>query len=141
MGGGWGTSLEMSLVPTDLQLDLFRAVEDVHELTSALAVLLVDADGRSVAASGDEDHIPPPVRRVLGGRALAAAGSVRELLTPIAEELVGSPVNVTIVQVEGGHALAIAFDSSADLTIVQAVASEAGEALGEMLRAAAPREE
>ena len=31
--------------PTELQLDLFRAVEDVHELTAAIVVLFFSGDG------------------------------------------------------------------------------------------------
>jgi hypothetical protein len=122
----------MALVPSDLQLDLFRTVEDIHDLTNAIVVLLVDADGKSIAVSGDEDEIPGPVRAVLGRRALAAAGSVRELLTPVAGDL-GSSLNLTIFEVGSGHLLAIAFDVNADLGTVEVVGREARDAIASLL--------
>ena len=41
--------------PTAQQIDLFRAVEDIHELTAAIVILLTDRDGVAVAVAGDED--------------------------------------------------------------------------------------
>ena len=39
----------VSLVPTERQIALFRTMEDIHDLTSALVVLLVDEHGTSLA--------------------------------------------------------------------------------------------
>ena len=49
-----------NLVPTELQLDLFRALEDIHDLTNAITVILVDEEGVLLAASPNAarlDHI------------------------------------------------------------------------------------
>jgi hypothetical protein len=119
--------------PTPQQIELFRAVEDVHELTGALVVLLTDADGIALAIAGDEDDIPPPLRAVLGGKQLAAAGSVVALLEPIVAELAESRLNVTVLAVDAAHVLAIAFDSDADFDVVQRVGREAQEMLRELL--------
>jgi hypothetical protein len=120
-------------VPTERQLALFRAMEDIHDLTSAITVLLVDAEGTLIAVSGDENDVPPPLRAALSGKRLAEAGSVRELLSSIGE--LGSPVNVTIYDVDGAHVLAIIFDSDADLSTVQTVGREGREMLVEILAA------
>lgn len=125
----------MAALPSALQIELFRAVEDVHEMTRAIVVLLVNEEGASVAVSGDEDDLPPSLRAVLSGRRLSAAGSVRELLSPIAGELVDSRLNVTILEVAGGFVLAIAFGADADLDTVQAVGAEARTMIGELLAA------
>jgi hypothetical protein len=119
--------------PTPQQIELFRAVEDVHELTGALVVLLTDADGLALAIAGDEDDIPPPLRAVLGGRQLAAAGSVVALLEPIVAQLAESRLNVTVLAVDAAHVLAIAFDADADFDVVQRVGREAQEMLRELL--------
>jgi len=119
--------------PTDRQLDLFRAVEDVHELTGAIVVLLTDRDATAIAVAGDEDDIPAPLRAVLGGAALARAGSVPALLEAVNEDLAGCPLNFTIRAVAGGHVLTIAFDAEADFAAIQAIAGEAVEMLGEIL--------
>jgi hypothetical protein len=121
--------------PTPQQIELFRAVEDVHELTSALVVLLTDEDGIALAVAGDEDDIPPPLRAVLGGRQLAAAGSVVALLEPIVAELAESRLNVTVLAVDAAHVLAIAFDADADFDVVQRVGREAQQMLRELLAA------
>jgi len=120
-----------ALVPSDKELALFRAVEDIHDLTQAIAVLLVDADGSSVAVSGDEDDIPGAIRAVLSGKQLAEAGSVRGLLEDL--DLAGSLVNVTVYDVAGSHVLAILFDSEADLITVQEVGQEARAMIAEIL--------
>jgi hypothetical protein len=120
-------------LPSALEIELFRAVEDVHELTGAIVVLLVDAEGRSVAVSGDEDDLPPSLRAILSGRHLAAAGSVRELLSPIAGELVDSRLNVTILDVDGSFVLAIAFDTKAELDVVQSVGGQARAMIAELV--------
>lgn len=125
----------MVSVPSALQIELFRAVEDVHDLTDATIVLLVDDEGRSVAVSGDEDDLPPSLRSVLSGRRLRAAGSVRELLSPIASELVHSRMNVTILDIAGTFVLAIAFGADADLERVQSVGAEARAMIAELLAA------
>ncbi len=119
--------------PTAMQLDLFRAMEDIHDMTNAHVVLLVDADGVSVAVSGDEDEIPRPLREALSGKGLAAAGTVVELLTPIAGDLGG--LNVSIYAVERSHVLAILFDAESDLATVQTVGREAQAMLSEILTA------
>lgn len=124
--------------PTTLQLDLFRAVEDVHEMTGALVVLLVDDDGAAVAVAGDENDLPPALRAVLSGRQLRDAGSVRELLAPISEELTESRLNLTVLDVAGRWVLAIAFDAEADLDTVIAVGGEARELMRELLTADLP---
>jgi len=123
-------------VPTEKQLALFRAMEDIHDLTSAITVLLVDADGTSVAVSGDEDDMPPALRAVLSGKQLTEAGSVRHLLEDL--DLAGSLVNVTIYAVDGAHVLAILFDAEADLATVQSVGGEARQMLAEILAAPLP---
>jgi hypothetical protein len=119
--------------PTALQIDLFRAVEDVHDMTGAIVVLLVDGDGRSVAVSGDEDDLPPPLRAVLGGKRLAEAGSAIALMQSIAGDLADTRLNVTVHDVGSEHVLAIAFDAEADFGTVQTVGREARAMIAEML--------
>lgn len=126
------------MVPTTLQLDLFRAVEDVHEMTGALVVLLADEEGASVAVSGDEQDLPPSLRKVLSARGLREAGSARELLSPIAGELADSRLNVTVLEVAGRFVLAIAFDAEADLDTVIAVGGQAREMIAGLLAAELP---
>jgi hypothetical protein len=123
------------LVPSAQQIDLFRAVEDIHELTGAIVVLLTDADGAAVAAAGDEDEIPPALRAVLGGKKLAEAGRVVALLEPIAGDLAHCPLNFSIVPVGEAHVLAIAFDAEASLETVQVVGREGAQMIAEILRA------
>jgi hypothetical protein len=125
--GDFGAS---RIVPSERDLALFRAVEDIHDLTQAIAVLLVDADGVSIAVSGDENDIPTALRAVLSGKELARAGSVRALLEDV--ELAGT-VNVTVYAIAGMHVLAILFDSEADLATVQQIGGEAREMLSEIL--------
>ena len=120
-----------ALVPSEKQIALFRTVEDIHDLTQAITVLLVDGDGGSVAVSGDEDDIPVALRAVLSGKQLAEAGSVRVLLEDL--DLAGSLMNVTVYDVDGTHVLAILFDAEADLVTVQQVGQEAREMLAEIL--------
>jgi hypothetical protein len=108
-------------------------MEDIHDLTGAITVLLVDADGGLVAVSGDENDVPTPVRAVLGGKRLAAAGSVVALLSSAGE--IDAPVNVSAFDVDGSHVLAIVFDGGADLMTVQQVGKEARELLAEILAA------
>jgi predicted regulator of Ras-like GTPase activity (Roadblock/LC7/MglB family) len=121
--------------PSALQIELFRTMEDIHELTMALVVLLVDEEGRSVAVSGDELEIPSALRAALSGKALAAAGSVVALLSNVSEALVGSPLNVTIYDVGRAHVLAIVFDAEAEFETVQTVGAQAKESIAELLRA------
>jgi hypothetical protein len=118
-------------VPNEKQIALFRAMEDIHDLTMAITVLLVDEHGSSVAVSGDEDEIPPVLRKALSGRRLREAGSVVELLSSIGE--LGSTLNVSIFDAGAGHVLAIVFDADADLMTVQSVGKEASEMVGEIL--------
>lgn len=118
-------------VPSERQLVLFRAIEELHELTRATTVLLVDGDGASVAVAGDENDVAPPLRAAIGGKRLRAAGSVRALLEDV--DLEGSPVNVSIYAVGESHALAILFDAEADLVTVQRVGKEAATMFGEIL--------
>src|SRR5688500_9231352 len=113
-----------SMTPTVQQLDLFRAVEDVHEMTGAIVVLLTDATGVSIAVAGDEDELPRPLRAVLSGQQLATAGGVIPLLEPLGDELAGSHLNFSVLAVEPSHVLAIAFDAEADFEIVQTVGRE-----------------
>ena len=122
--------------PTAQQIDLFRAVEDVHELTGAIVVLLTDAESVSIAVAGDEDELPPPLRALLGGKQLAAAGSVRALLEPISEELGDTHVNYSILALEKGHVLTIAFDAEANFDVVQTVGREASQMISEILTSA-----
>ena len=117
-------------VPTERQIDLVRALEDLHDLTKAITILLVDEDGALLAASGDENDVPPALRAVLSGKQLAAAGGVRALLEPV--ENLGS-TNVTILDVDGKHVLAILFDAEADVMTVQTVGREASALLREIL--------
>ena len=119
--------------PTPQQIDLFRAVEDIHEMTEAIVVLLTDADGVSIAVAGDEDEIPAPLRAVLSGKQLAAAGSVVALLEPIVAELGESHLNFSILAVENAHVLAIAFDAEANFDVVQTVGKEARQMISEIL--------
>ena len=122
------------MIPTDQQIDLFRAVEDVHELTGAIVVLLTDRDGVAVAVAGDEDDIPAPLRAVLGGKGLAEAGSVAALLEPVAGDLVHCPLNFSVLAVGEEHVLTIAFDAEADLERTQVVGREAAQMIAEILR-------
>ncbi len=121
--------------PTAQQIDLFRAVEDIHELTAALVVLLTDRDGVAIAVAGDEDDIPPSLRAVLGGENLARAGSVRALLEPVGERLSLCPLNFSILPVADAHLLTIAFDVEASFDTVQTVGREGAAILTEILRA------
>lgn len=123
------------MIPSPQQIDLFRAVEDVHELTSAIVVLLTDADGVAIAAAGDEDDIPAPLRRVLGGKKLASAGGVAALLEPIVSDLSSCPLNFTILAVGDDHVLTIAFDAEASLEATQVIGREAAQMIAEILRA------
>lgn len=123
-----------SHVPSERQISLFRAVEDVHDLTAAITVLLVDLDGDAVAASGDENDIPAAMRAVLSGKQLARAGSVSALLSDVGA-VPGPPVNLSVFDVGRGHVLAILFDADADFVTVQTVGKEAGAMIGEILSA------
>jgi hypothetical protein len=122
--------------PTAQQIDLFRAVEDVHEMTGAIVVLLTDADGVAVAAAGDEDELPPALRAVLGGKQLAAAGGVRALLEPISDDLAETHVNYSVLAVGSEHVLTIAFDAEANFDVVQTVGREASQMIAEILTSA-----
>lgn len=124
------------MVPSAQQIDLLRAVEDIHELTAAVVVLLTDRDGASVAVAGDEDELPPPLRAVLGGENLARAGSVRALLEPIGDALSQYPLNVSLFPVAEAHLLAITFDVEASLETVQTVGREGAQMIAEILRSA-----
>ncbi|MBX3226734.1 MAG: hypothetical protein KIT84_39060 [Labilithrix sp.] len=124
----------MTSVPTERQLALFSALEDTHDLTAAIVVLLADEDGTTIAVSGDEAEIPPDLRAVLAGKKLAAAGSVRALLEPV--DFTGMPLNVSIFSA-GAMVLAIFFDADADLSTVQTVGKQAAEMIGEILVATA----
>lgn len=126
-------------VPSVTQLDLFRAVEDIHELTGATVVLLTDREGVALAASGDEADLPAPLRAALSGRKLATAGSVSALLEPIGDELVSWSLNVSVVPVGDAHVLAIAFDAEADFETVQTVGREGARMLGDILSTASWR--
>jgi hypothetical protein len=103
-------------------------------MTGAIVVLLVDVDGVSVAVSGDEDEVPPPLRAALSGKRLAEAGTVIALLESISGEDLGG-LNVSLYAVERGHVLAIVFDVEADLGTVQQVGREAQAMLSEILTA------
>lgn len=121
----------MTATPTEQQLALFRALEDVHDLTSAVVVLLVDREGVAVAVSGDENDVPAPVRSVLSGEGLAKAGSIRELLVSAGE--FETHLNVTAFDAGSGHVLAIVFDAEADIATVSAVGGEARVLVAEIL--------
>jgi len=116
---------------TERQIALFRAVEDVHDLTSALVVLLVDRFGESVAVSGDEAEVPRALREALSGKRLAEAGSVRDLLRDVAM----GTLNVSVYGLAQDHVLAIVFDADADLGTVQTVGREASAMIAELLAA------
>ena len=105
-------------------------------MTGAIVVLLTDADGVAIAVAGDEDELPPPLRAVLGGKQLAAAGGVRALLEPISDELGNTPVNYSILAVGGAHVLTIAFDAEANFDVVQTVGREASQMIAEILTSA-----
>lgn len=120
--------------PTERQLALFSALEDVHELTAAVVVILVDEDGESVAIAGDDAIIPADLRGVLAGKKLAEVGSVRALLEPV--DFSSNPLNVSIFAT-GPMLLAILFDAESDLGTVQAVGKQASEMIAEILSATA----
>ena len=117
--------------PTEQQITLFAAVEDVQELTGAIVVLLTDAQGTSIAVAGDESYFQPTLREALSGTKLAEAGSVRELLSQL--DLAPSPLNVAVHPVGTSHVLSILFDANADFTTVERVGLEARAMLGEIL--------
>jgi len=119
--------------PTALQLELFRAMEDVQEMADATVVLLVDVDGRSVAVSGDEAEIPAPLRAALSGKRLAEAGSVVALLSSVSGELSDSRLNVSVYDAGHGYVLAILFDAEADFATVQSVGRDARTMLAALL--------
>lgn len=121
--------------PTERQLALFSMLEDIHDITAAIVVLLVDEAGASVAVSGDEAEIPKQLREVLSGSKLAEAGSVRALLEPV--DFSGIPLNVSLFPA-GPMLLAIVFDADADLGTVQVVGKQASENIAEILTATAP---
>ncbi len=121
-----------SMIPTERQIALFSAVEDIHDLTAAITVLLVDAHGTLLAISGEENDVPPALRAALAGKKLREAGSVRELLTDV--EM--GTMNVSVFDIDGGeHVLAILFDAEADLSTVQSIGGEARDMLREILSA------
>ena len=122
------------MVPSAQQIDLFRAVEDIHELAGAIVVLLTDGDGIALAASGDEDDIPAPLRAVLAGKNLAEAGSTIALVEPIGEALAHCPLNFSILPVGSAHVLTIAFDVEASFETVQLVGREGAQMIAEILR-------
>jgi len=122
------------LAPSAQQIDLFRAVEDVHELTGAIVVLLTDGNAVAIAVAGDEDDIPAPLRAVLGGRKLAEAGGVAALLEPIAGDLGDCPINFSILAVGDSHVLTIAFDADANLETVQVVGREGAAMIADIVR-------
>jgi hypothetical protein len=117
--------------PTERQIALFSALEDLHDLTAAIVVILVDRHGTSIAVSGDEDEIPAALRQALSGRRLAEAGSVRELLLDV--EM--GTLNVSIYSAADDHVLAIVFDADADLATVQTVGREGAAMVSEILSA------
>lgn len=121
--------------PSAQQIELFRAVEDVHEMTQATVVLLTDVDGVALAVAGDEDVIPVALRSVLGGARLAAAGSVRALLEPAFAEIGQWALNVLVLAVDARHVLTVVFDADADLELVQTVVREGQSMLAEILAA------
>lgn len=123
--------------PTERQLALFSALEDTHDLTAAIIVLLVDEGGTTIAVSGDVDVIPVDLRAVLSGKKLAEAGSVRALLEPV--DFTGVAFNVSIFAA-GPMLLAILFDADADLDTVQTVGKQAAEMIGEIISATAAGE-
>jgi hypothetical protein len=122
------------MVPTERQLALFSALEDVHELTQSIGVILVDEGGTTIAVSGDEDEIPADLRAVLGGKKLADAGSVRALLEPV--DFSTLRLNVSLFAT-GPMLLAVLFDAESDLGTVQAVGKQAAEMIAEILTATA----
>jgi hypothetical protein len=122
------------MVPTERQLALFSALEDVHELTQSLVVILVDEGGTTIAVSGDEDEIPSDLRAVLGGKKLAEAGSVRALLEPV--DFSTLRLNVSLFAT-GPMLLAVLFDAESDLGTVQTVGKQAAEMIAEILTATA----
>jgi hypothetical protein len=123
--------------PSALQIELFRAMEDVQEMADATVVLLVDADGRSVAVSGDEADVPGPLRAALSGKRLAEAGSVVALLSSVNGELSETRLNVSIYDASHGYVLAILFDADADLATVQSVGRDACTMLAALFDASA----
>lgn len=111
-------------------------MEDIHDLTDAIVVLLVDAHGSLVAISGDEDEVPVPIRSALGGKKLREAGSTRELLSRIEFDDGKWPtnMNVSIFDVTGTeHVLGILFDASVDVMTVQSIGKEASEMVAQIL--------
>jgi hypothetical protein len=124
--------------PTERQIALFSAMEDIHDLTNATVVLLVDAYGTLIAVSGDENEVPVPIRKALSGKKLAAAGSARELLSNIEFDDSKWPtnLNVTVFDVTGTeHVLGILFDASVDVMTVQEIGKEASDMLAQILSA------
>jgi len=124
----------MAAVPTERQIALFSALEDIHELTAAVVAILVDEDGAAIAIAGDEDVIPKDLRAVLAGKKLAEAGSVRALLEPV--DFSSNPLNVSIFAT-GPMLLAILFDAESDLGTVQSVGKQGSEMIAEILSATA----
>jgi len=122
-------------VPTERQLALFSALEDTHDLTAAIVVLLVDEGGTTIAVSGDEDVIPADLRAVLSPKTLAEAGSVRAMLEPV--DFTGMPLNVSIFSA-GTMLLAILFNADSDLSTVQSVGKQAAGMIAEILTATEP---
>ena len=123
------------MIPTQQQIDLFRAVEDIHELSGAHVVMLTDREGIALAIAGDENDFPAPLRGVLGRKHLVQAGSVVALLEPLGDDLAHCPLNFSVIAVGEAHLLAIAFDAEADLETVQVVGREGVQLIAEILSA------
>lgn len=120
--------------PSERQLALFSALEDIHDLTAARVVLLVDESGTTIAVSGDENEIQSELRAVLSGKKLADAGGVRALLEPV--DFTGTSLNVSLFA-SGPMLLAVLFDADSDLGTVQSVGKQAAEMIAEILEATA----
>lgn len=123
------------MIPTQQQIDLFRAVEDIHELSGAQVVMLTDREGIALAIAGDENDFPAPLRAVLGRKHLLQAGSVVALLEPLGDDLAHCPLNFTVIAVGEAHLLSIAFDAEAELETVQVVGREGAHLIAEILSA------
>lgn len=90
------------------------AIHDLRSAAKALAVVVVDYEGATVAISGEANAFPVSLKIGLSGRALQEAGSLMKLLEHLLSRLPPSERFYNVQAVAETHLLAIAYDDDAD---------------------------